>query len=110
MFCSSPPSALIVLTRRAFISSSVFTRNASTRARNLAARHWELVQTHSPHPATQHVLEHEVTKATIMEHTGLKGTTDMLTNSVTSPLKDVYVRGVRIPQRPKPPEPDGEVQ
>ncbi|KAG9119369.1 hypothetical protein FRC07_005625 [Ceratobasidium sp. 392] len=77
------------------------------RARNLAARHWDLVRAHSPaHPATRHVIDHEATKAAIMNHTGLRATTDVQPVSVPKMLSEVVVRGVRIPQKPKPPESD----
>ncbi|CAE6486859.1 unnamed protein product [Rhizoctonia solani] len=96
---SSPPWLRILARRPLNI------RYASTRARDLAERHWELVRLHSPHPAERHVLDHEATKATIVDHTGLKITTDAFTPS-TSASKDIYLGGVKIPQKPKPPESD----
>ncbi|CAE6477591.1 unnamed protein product [Rhizoctonia solani] len=97
MLCSSPPW-LRILTRR-----SMNIRCVSTRARNLAARHWELARLHSPHPAERHVLDHEATKAAILDYTGLKATTNVVTPSAP---KDIYLRGIKIPQKPKPPESD----
>ncbi|KAL5638102.1 hypothetical protein ACGC1H_002377 [Rhizoctonia solani] len=99
MLCSSPPW-LRILTRR-----SMNIRCVSTRARNLAARHWELARLHSPHPAERHVLDHEATKAAILDYTGLKATTNVVTPSAP---KDIYLRGIKIPQKPKPPESDGQ--
>ncbi|CAE6504127.1 unnamed protein product [Rhizoctonia solani] len=96
MLCSSP--WLRILARR-----PVNIRYASTRARDLAARHWELVRLHSPHPAERHVLDHEATKAAIVDHTGLKATTDVITPSAP---KEIYLRGIKIPRKPKPPESD----
>ncbi|KEP50518.1 oxidoreductase-like protein, amino-terminal protein [Rhizoctonia solani 123E] len=97
MLCSVPPW-LRILARR-----PMNLRCVSTRARNLAARHWELVRLHSPHPAERHVLDHEATKAAIVDHTGLKATTDVI---IPSAPKEIYFRGIKIPQRPNPPESD----
>ncbi|KAF8596628.1 hypothetical protein BDV93DRAFT_527924 [Ceratobasidium sp. AG-I] len=82
------------------------TRYASTsaRARNLANRHWELVREHV-HPATRHVVDHELTKGR-MTDAGLRATTDVLPTSAGSKPFEIYVRGVRIPKRPTPPESD----
>ncbi|KAB5589624.1 Oxidoreductase-like protein, amino-terminal protein [Ceratobasidium theobromae] len=92
--------------RRAFtLTPTALTRHVSTRARNLANRHWELVRMNLPYPAAQYVVNHQVTKAAIAGHTGFTVTTNTLGISPSAP-KHVYVRGVRIPQRPKPPESD----
>ncbi|CAE6465657.1 unnamed protein product [Rhizoctonia solani] len=99
MLCSFP-RWLRILSRR-----PVDTRYISTRARNLAGRHWELTRLRSPHPAQRHVLDHEVTKAAIVDHTGLKAATDVITPSTNEP-KAIYLGGIKIPQRPKPPESD----
>ncbi|QRW23213.1 oxidoreductase family protein [Rhizoctonia solani] len=61
---------------------------------------------HSPHPAERHVLDHEATKAAIVDQTGLKATTDVISPSASTP-KDIFLGGIKIPQRPKPPESDG---
>lgn len=111
MPCTLPPSTLRILGRSLLVSRLPnyhhANRYVSTRARNLAARHWELVRAHSPHPAAQHVVDHEATKARILDYTGLKATTDVIpsASSLVVP-KEVVIRGVRIPQRPKPPESD----
>ncbi|KAJ1301895.1 hypothetical protein OPQ81_000735 [Rhizoctonia solani] len=99
MLYSAPPWIRILIRR------PVNTRSVSTRARNLAARHWELVRLHSPHPAERHVLDHETTKTAIVDHTGLKATTDAITPPSPTP-KDIYLAGIKIPSRPKPPESD----
>ncbi|KAF8759977.1 Oxidoreductase-like protein, N-terminal [Rhizoctonia solani] len=77
MLCSFPPWLRILARRPAD------TRCVSTRARNLSGRYWELARL-LPASGRRHVLDHEATKAAIVDQTGLKATTD----------------------RPKPPEPD----
>ncbi|KAG8698571.1 hypothetical protein FRC11_014336 [Ceratobasidium sp. 423] len=73
-------------------------------AKNTHSAHWELVRFHSPHPAERHVLGHEATK-TIVDDTGLKAATDAITPSAST-SKDIYLGGIKIPQKPKPPESD----
>ncbi|KAG9125734.1 hypothetical protein FRC07_006419 [Ceratobasidium sp. 392] len=98
-------SAHVIPTHKFRITSRFVASNA--RARNFAARHWYLVQAHSPaHPATRYVIEQEATKAAIMNHTGLRATTDVEPVSVLKMPSEVVVRGVKIPPRPKPPESD----
>ncbi|KAG9125737.1 hypothetical protein FRC07_006422 [Ceratobasidium sp. 392] len=98
-----PPS---VLTLHKFRVVSRFI-SSHARARNLTARHWDLVRAHTPtHPATRHVIDHEATKAAITNHTGLRAAKDVQPVSVPKMLSEVVVRGVKIPQKPKPPESD----
>ncbi|KAF8734949.1 Oxidoreductase-like protein, N-terminal, partial [Rhizoctonia solani] len=99
MLCSFPPWLRILARRPAD------TRCVSTRARNLSGRYWELARLNSPHPAERHVLDHEATKAAIVDQTGLKATTDVISPSASTP-KDIFLGGIKIPQRPKPPESD----
>ncbi|KAG8692895.1 hypothetical protein FRC09_010882 [Ceratobasidium sp. 395] len=95
-----PPSPLRILRGFRYLSSY-------PRARNLAARHWDLVITHSPnHPATRHVIDHEATKAAIVDFTGLRTATDVQPVSAPGIPREVVVRGVTIPLKPRPPESD----
>lgn len=94
--CTRAP-AVVIATRYA---------SSSTRARNLVNRHWELVRKHV-HPAMRHVVDHEATKDRIAD-AGLRAATDMLPTAAGTRPTGIYVRGVKIPERPKPPESDGE--
>ncbi|KAG8778131.1 hypothetical protein FRC12_025149 [Ceratobasidium sp. 428] len=97
-----PPSPLRILRGFRYLSSY-------PRARNLAARHWDLVRAHSPnHPAARHVIDHEATKAAIVDFTGLRTATDVQPVSVPAIAREVVVRGVKIPLKPRPPESDGD--
>ncbi|KAG8699904.1 hypothetical protein FRC09_006292 [Ceratobasidium sp. 395] len=96
-----PPSPLRILRGFKYLSSY------NPRARNLAARHWDLVRAHSPnHPAARHVIDREATKAAIVDFTGLRTATDVQPVSVPAIAREVVVRGVKIPLKPTPPESD----
>ncbi|KAG8759363.1 hypothetical protein FRC12_009771 [Ceratobasidium sp. 428] len=76
-------------------------------ARNLAARHWDFVRAHSPsHPAARHVIDREATKAAIADFTGLRTATDVQPVSAPGIPREVVVRGVKVPLKPRPPESD----